>query len=329
MRAVDLPPFPSSAMDGFAVRAAETPGELPVAFRVAAGGRRRPARSRRARRQGSRREGRCRTAPTQSCPSSVVEDHGDHVDVSRCKRLAGQHVRPRGGDVRAGDVVVGSGYATWRRADRSAGGGRCRRRSSARHGRASQSSRREASCGPPGRALEAGQIYESNRSDDRGRAARAQGRDRRPARRRGRRRVASRRNRPRARARRARHVGRRLDGASTTSYGASRPSSASTRSSGASRSSPGSRSPSAFAATRSSSGFPGTRSRRSSARSSSSGPHFSRGRAPPSRSRATSSARHVDALRRNPHRDEFVRATRVDDGGRSSARADRRARSRT
>ena len=30
---VDLPPFASSAMDGFALRAAETPGELPVAFR--------------------------------------------------------------------------------------------------------------------------------------------------------------------------------------------------------------------------------------------------------------------------------------------------------
>src|SRR5438132_4036387 len=34
---VDLPPFPSSAMDGFAVRAADTPGTLPVAFRIAAG----------------------------------------------------------------------------------------------------------------------------------------------------------------------------------------------------------------------------------------------------------------------------------------------------
>src|SRR5437660_9525626 len=29
---VDLPPFPSSALDGFAVRAADTPGTLPVAF---------------------------------------------------------------------------------------------------------------------------------------------------------------------------------------------------------------------------------------------------------------------------------------------------------
>ncbi|MFL5408020.1 MAG: molybdopterin molybdenumtransferase MoeA, partial [Myxococcales bacterium] len=35
--AVDLPPFASSAMDGFAVRADETPGTFPVVERVAAG----------------------------------------------------------------------------------------------------------------------------------------------------------------------------------------------------------------------------------------------------------------------------------------------------
>jgi molybdopterin molybdotransferase len=35
--AVDLPPFPSSAMDGFAVRSADTPGRLPVVQRIAAG----------------------------------------------------------------------------------------------------------------------------------------------------------------------------------------------------------------------------------------------------------------------------------------------------
>jgi molybdopterin molybdotransferase len=34
---VDLPPFPSSAMDGFAVRSADTPGRLPVVQRIAAG----------------------------------------------------------------------------------------------------------------------------------------------------------------------------------------------------------------------------------------------------------------------------------------------------
>ena len=35
--AVDLPPFPASAMDGFALRAADAPGTLPVVARVAAG----------------------------------------------------------------------------------------------------------------------------------------------------------------------------------------------------------------------------------------------------------------------------------------------------
>src|SRR6266540_3704730 len=34
---VDLPPFESSAMDGFTVRAEDTPGTLPVPFRIAAG----------------------------------------------------------------------------------------------------------------------------------------------------------------------------------------------------------------------------------------------------------------------------------------------------
>ena len=34
---VDLPPFPSSAMDGFAVRAADLPGTLPVVEHIAAG----------------------------------------------------------------------------------------------------------------------------------------------------------------------------------------------------------------------------------------------------------------------------------------------------
>jgi molybdopterin molybdotransferase len=34
---VDLPPFRSSAMDGYAVRSADTPGTLPVSFRIAAG----------------------------------------------------------------------------------------------------------------------------------------------------------------------------------------------------------------------------------------------------------------------------------------------------
>src|SRR5712691_6117900 len=34
---VALPPFRSSAMDGYVVRAADTPGTLPIVFRIAAG----------------------------------------------------------------------------------------------------------------------------------------------------------------------------------------------------------------------------------------------------------------------------------------------------
>ncbi len=37
LAAVDLPPFAASAMDGYAVRAADTPGRLDVVFRIAAG----------------------------------------------------------------------------------------------------------------------------------------------------------------------------------------------------------------------------------------------------------------------------------------------------
>src|SRR4029450_11389982 len=35
--AIDLPPFDSSAMDGFAIRSEDTPGTLPAPLRIAAG----------------------------------------------------------------------------------------------------------------------------------------------------------------------------------------------------------------------------------------------------------------------------------------------------
>ena len=69
---VDLPPFPSSAMDGFAVRAEDVPGELPVVFRIAAGRARRAAARGRARRWRSRRAAPCRREPTPSCRSSML-----------------------------------------------------------------------------------------------------------------------------------------------------------------------------------------------------------------------------------------------------------------
>ena len=104
---VDLPPFPSSAMDGFAVRASETPGELPVAYRVAAGT---PP-------SGSLPLGAAAgistggTVPAEAdavVPVEIVEDRGSHVVIADAA-APGQHVRPRGGDISAGTTVVSGG----------------------------------------------------------------------------------------------------------------------------------------------------------------------------------------------------------------------------
>ncbi len=104
---VDLPPFPSSAMDGYAVRAAEVPGELPVAFEIAAGS---PP-------PGPLPLGAAAAIATGGTvpdgadavvPVEVVEVHGTRVAIAG-QATGGQHVRPRGGDVREGDVVVDAG----------------------------------------------------------------------------------------------------------------------------------------------------------------------------------------------------------------------------
>jgi molybdopterin molybdotransferase len=104
---VDLPPFPSSAMDGFAVRSGDTPGELPIVFRVAAG---RPA-------LRPLEAGEAMAIAT----GGVVPDGADAVIpveyVVECDNkveigtavASGSNVRPAGGDVRAGDAVVEAG----------------------------------------------------------------------------------------------------------------------------------------------------------------------------------------------------------------------------
>jgi molybdopterin molybdotransferase len=104
---VDLPPFASSAMDGFAVRAEETPGDLPVAFRVAAGA---PALDPL---PAGTAAGIATGAPIPEGADAVVPvervvDHGDRVEILDSV-VSGQHVRPRGGDVCEGDVVADAG----------------------------------------------------------------------------------------------------------------------------------------------------------------------------------------------------------------------------
>jgi molybdopterin molybdotransferase len=105
--AVDLPPFPSSAMDGFALRAADTPGRLAVVARIAAG---RPAP--RALEPGEAMAiatgGVVPDGADSVIPIEYVVDNDNTVEISSPVDN-GDNVRPRGGDVAAGGVVVGRG----------------------------------------------------------------------------------------------------------------------------------------------------------------------------------------------------------------------------
>jgi molybdopterin molybdotransferase len=104
---VDLPPFASSAMDGFAVRSADVPGVLLIVGEAAAG---RPAGAPLA-------EGEAVAISTGGVvpagadaviPIEYVVQHDNSVEIAE-GAAAGAHVRPRGGDVAAGDVVVPEG----------------------------------------------------------------------------------------------------------------------------------------------------------------------------------------------------------------------------
>ena len=156
---VDLPPFPSSAMDGYAVRSEDTPGRLPVVGEVAAG---RPA-------QRPLAAGEAMAIAT----GGVVPEGADAVvQFERVVRsdivievgkvvAAGSNIRPQGGDVSAGAVVVGAGV----------------RVGPAQLGALAAAGCAEVSCGPapsvavlttgselrpPGEPLGPGEVYEAN-----------------------------------------------------------------------------------------------------------------------------------------------------------------------
>jgi molybdopterin molybdotransferase len=104
---VDLPPFPSSAMDGFALRSSDTPGRLPVVARIAAG---RPA-------DRPLGPGEAMAIATGGVvpegadavvPVELVVTHDNEVEVPQAvaERV---NVRPKGGDVAVGRTVVGAG----------------------------------------------------------------------------------------------------------------------------------------------------------------------------------------------------------------------------
>jgi molybdopterin molybdotransferase len=104
----DVPPFATSAMDGFAIRSTDAPGPLEVVARVAAG---RPASRPLASGEamaiatgGAVPEGADAVVPIEN----VVQQDNDTVTVP-ADVVAGAHVRPRGGDVAGGDVVAEAG----------------------------------------------------------------------------------------------------------------------------------------------------------------------------------------------------------------------------
>jgi molybdopterin molybdotransferase len=156
---VDLPPFASSAMDGFAVRAADLPGTLRVVGESAAG---RPF--------DEQLEPGCAVAISTGAvvpagadavaPVEAVVQHDNTIEVSQSAE-PGAHVRPKGGDVATGEVVVPAGVSL----------------TPGRLAAVAASGDAELSCAPrprvavlatgselvdPGDALRPGQIYETN-----------------------------------------------------------------------------------------------------------------------------------------------------------------------
>ncbi len=105
--ATDLPPFPSSAMDGFAIRSADAPGSLRIVGRIAAG---RPALAAlgRGEAMGIATGGVVPERADAVVPIEDVLEKDNIADVTSPVQ-AGANVRPRGGDVHAGEDIVPAG----------------------------------------------------------------------------------------------------------------------------------------------------------------------------------------------------------------------------
>jgi molybdopterin molybdotransferase len=104
---VDLPPFDSSAMDGFALRAEDTPGTLPVHLRIAAGS---PAKRslEPGEAMGIATGGVVPAGADAVIPLEYVVDNDNSIEVREAVS-PGASIRPAGGDLRQGEIVVEAG----------------------------------------------------------------------------------------------------------------------------------------------------------------------------------------------------------------------------
>jgi len=156
---VDLPPFASSAMDGFALRSVDTPGRLPVVHRIPAGTPApRPLEAGEA--MGIATGAVVPEGADAVIPFEYVVEHDNTIEIDE-RVQAGANVRPAGGDAGAGATVVEAGIRLGARhlaALAAAGVPEIR---AARRPRAAVVVT-GSELRPPGEPLAPGQIYEAN-----------------------------------------------------------------------------------------------------------------------------------------------------------------------
>jgi molybdopterin molybdotransferase len=104
---VDLPPFDSSAMDGFALRSSDTPGRLPVVHRIAAGAPA-PCSLEAGEAMGIATGGLVPQGADAVVPFEYVVEHDNTIEVEQSVE-PGANVRPAGGDIGFGETVVEAG----------------------------------------------------------------------------------------------------------------------------------------------------------------------------------------------------------------------------